>query len=468
MKLSVCRLVLILACFVELAFGQGHTVLQCDDTRPVYYGYNSFCMTFQGQNVTYDVYVPASYMAGPWTILIPGRNGYSIEYALMNAPLANGLNTILITPEQSNFTNNQQFFGNIFPEDAWDPTAPHPTLLPTAVPNPPEQWWVGLIPALYKDVVRHFNGSRPGYYVYGDDAGGSITQLFNMLWYYQVPEEDRPIHSAIGVSSSYTTTAYPIFKRSYLREINESICFTGNISQLYLLRAPDSKYITRFAQMVKLASMHPEQMDKLTDAFLGMHAEMFSPRLNPRLNNFKDRRVYRAVDINRQLPFPYGLEKLVPGAGPSYRALVEQYLTTPITWLLPSRDTNVWGGVTTKCHNVPNLNNDTNAEAQGPYRVFRGINHYMTGKALAKKWKSKFNWKIAIAPGIGHNSVSMAQSPILPYAMVAKSAAKMTELVANIHFSKVFQYPPRAYRLSIIDTFPGAVVNLTALQPPQV
>lgn len=76
------------------------------------------------------------------------------------------------------------------------------------------------------------------------------------------------------------------------------------------------------------------------------------------------------------------------------------YLALPLTIYLGSRDTG-----------KKNLVRNEAARRQGRHRLARGQNVYNVARSLAESRGWFFNWRLVVAPGVGHSSKAMLKAP---------------------------------------------------------
>lgn len=113
-------------------------------------------------------------------------------------------------------------------------------------------------------------------------------------------------------------------------------------------------------------------------------------------------RVAKAVAANAgwwtlpsvEVEFPYGLKGARVGTI-SPEALVQ----LPLVVLLGTEDTDT---------KHKHLRRTPEAMAQGEHRFARGQNFFATGKRCAEELKVPFGWKLATAPGVGHQDAEMS------------------------------------------------------------
>jgi poly(3-hydroxybutyrate) depolymerase len=101
---------------------------------------------------------------------------------------------------------------------------------------------------------------------------------------------------------------------------------------------------------------------------------------------------YTLPDFGGQ--FPYGL-----GGTAVDEATVRSVLGKPVVVLLGTADTDP---------DHSSLRRTPEATAQGPHRLARGENFFVTAEALAAVWQVPFGWRKRYAPGVAHSNEDMA------------------------------------------------------------
>lgn len=130
---------------------------------------------------------------------------------------------------------------------------------------------------------------------------------------------------------------------------------------------------------------------------------------------------------------PYGLR-----GSPLEHADLRPLLTAPLTLLLGTQDL-------TSPTTDPLVRGTPAAMMQGTTRLARGLNYYETGKASAQGLGAKFGWRLALAPGAGHEVTQViASAGFLLFSpderpCRSSSAAEAGRLVIN----EVLADPPR-------------------------
>lgn len=99
-----------------------------------------------------------------------------------------------------------------------------------------------------------------------------------------------------------------------------------------------------------------------------------------------------SADLNE--PAPYGLGGVFDAA--TAEPALRRYLAQPVTIYLGDRDTGDY-----RLHGHPA------ARRQGPHRLARGRNVFNRAAEMARALEMPFNWRLVIAPGVGHSGRDM-------------------------------------------------------------
>jgi pimeloyl-ACP methyl ester carboxylesterase len=94
---------------------------------------------------------------------------------------------------------------------------------------------------------------------------------------------------------------------------------------------------------------------------------------------------------------PFGLGGVYPNT--AAEAELRRYLAQPLTIFLGQDDTG-----------EENLNESSEAMAQGKTRYARGLNAFKAGQSLAQSRSWPFNWRLVELPGTGHSASKMFAS----------------------------------------------------------
>jgi pimeloyl-ACP methyl ester carboxylesterase len=98
-----------------------------------------------------------------------------------------------------------------------------------------------------------------------------------------------------------------------------------------------------------------------------------------------------------QTKAPFGMSGVYPDA--AAEGELERYLAQPVTIFLGQDDTG-----------EDNLNEGSEAMAQGATRYERGLNAFRTAQSLAQSRSWTFNWRLVELPGTGHSARKMFAS----------------------------------------------------------
>ena len=96
---------------------------------------------------------------------------------------------------------------------------------------------------------------------------------------------------------------------------------------------------------------------------------------------------------------PYGFDQLSTNS--AERAALRAYLALPLTIYLGEDDNDP---------NDPDLTNGSAAQRQGDHRLERGLNTFEMGRQVASVNGWMFNWRLTIAPDVGHTHGGMIRS----------------------------------------------------------
>jgi dienelactone hydrolase len=96
---------------------------------------------------------------------------------------------------------------------------------------------------------------------------------------------------------------------------------------------------------------------------------------------------------------PYGFDLLSTNSNES--KYLREYLALPITIYLGELDNDP---------NDPDLANGSAARRQGAHRLERGLNTFAMAQKVASENGWTFNWRLTIAPGVGHTHGGMIRS----------------------------------------------------------
>lgn len=401
------------------------------------FGSGSFQLPFQDRTITVFTYKPVTYVHQPLIIIMAGALRNAAEYRDYATNLATKTNCIIAAPLFSlkDYPGLQYSLGNVFPDTAYDFTTlvlSQPTL-----PNPQSDWTLNIVPDVFS-FVRAEVGLE-SYYLFGHSAGGLFSQVFALFLHWRLPEDLRPRRIISANSSPFCVfPAGPVMKQSAV-SIDRDRCYSGPNFELTTSTDPTKR--KRHRKLSKRISKEVRSLDNCNAnevTFEVSHTmnEIASNGINKHYNLAENPSALRNRSRFQQrpgpsLPFPYGLGGLLSPPP------VEEYLRAPISFYVGDRDVNVYGALNATCeisvpmvHNVP-------ADAQGPFRLFRSLNCFLTGAMLATQQKD-FAWRINVANGCGHNGAAVLTIPKTSF-VVFGSAEVQVEL--NREYQKQFVVP---------------------------
>lgn len=359
----------------------------------VTYGTNIVCTVYNDREIPIHIYRPSSYRDNPIVIIAPGRSGNADQFILENVAMAEFLNVVIVTADwfATDLSYFQTLYGGIFSDDSFNET--DHSLLPDAKPRPRNEWVLGFVPIMYHitSTLLHEDPSKVPYILYGDDAGGIFIQQFALTLYYHLPPDDRPLRMVAGISAYYLMPVYPILNEKYLQPVNSSECFNQEIPKLVKYETGHFKDFQK--KVIELTDNVGDNNAAQTMSYLLAYmGQTFLGALNEKLLDFEDKEVYKPFDDKKHLPYPYGIKGLVPSLFSTYIEALNVFASVPMTIYLTSRDTNPNGGVTVTCLNAPDLINNEFSVPQGPYRLARGLNFFLTTKAACQRADIEFRW----------------------------------------------------------------------------
>lgn len=138
-------------------------------------------------------------------------------------------------------------------------------------------------------------------------------------------------------------------------------------------------------------------------------------------------------DPAQRFSMPYTLR-----GGPAQNFDARPLLAAPLTLLLGTRDIS-------DSKTDSNVRDTPAAMAQGPNRLTRGRHYFETGQALARSIGAPFEWRLALAPGAGHDVRQViASAGNLLFAANAKSLCTASEAsqADQLVFTEVLADPP--------------------------
>lgn len=434
---------------------------------PLPEGSSSFTVHFQGHIVTVEVFKPATYVAQPLVIVMPGversannyRN-YAIDVGVKCACLIAAIHL-----SELNFSDTDYGQGKIFPDSAYDPTT-GALIQPTHV-NPRSEWTLNIVLQVFEYIKISEGNPDLIYYLFGHGEGGQFVNTFSLFLYPLLSREDRPIRMIVGDVGTAIFPGPPIMRESAIK-VNRSKCYTGPNCELTSYPCgtnPQSACPCLYAtdQSNGVVSCHPknkycncskcfvdcgfnstqnDDQSSLNEAKQSENAKAFPCSIAKKqikcsdfiiINNtavvnehynyphnpfvFEDKCRFN-LSNTEILPFPYGFGNIIPQPN------VELYLKAPIVFYLGDRDVNVNGGINPQCETIFPLPSGPYADAQGPFRLFKDLNCYLSGQYLSLKLDIKCKWKVIIARGCDHNAAAVLSIPIAPWAIFGSKTCK--------------------------------------------
>lgn len=465
-------------------------------------GENVICYSYLGVEFFLHIYVPTTYVDNDIMVVAPGRAGNGYQYAAEVLPIAEQLNTVMITPDwdiaqtvNTTFTKYMYFFGGTYANRYW--LEDNSVVAGDAPLTSQDKWWFNFWTKQYKVVKELLNlPDSVGWIFYGDDAGGIPVMGYAAFWYHNIPKEDRPKKLVVGVCSFYLTFAYPIFKTSYLEPVDHGNCFAGEIPKIYDFPGIDAQNasdgISDIFASVTNENAYRKTFDVMNEAAYWMgraHNSNMTAKFHKMGESGEGNDIWEAFDMTKQLPFPYGLGNISQALGVDYEEIIFNYTNTPITVMQTSVDTNPAGGVTKPtyykdyddidddetlnsigdeygpgdevpydpyhCGNAPNLLNNVYSIPQGPYRLARNTNFFYSGRYYQQYARNKteyskarianapdmelFEWDYVVCPGVGHNSIGEAHC-MGAYLSVFDNRTWTTEAMTNDNHDPTLYY----------------------------
>lgn len=339
-------------------------------------GSSSFEMEFLGRIITVETYKPPMYVAQPVLIVMHGAQRDAERYRNYATLVATQYNCLVAVPHLSpeKFSETEYYQGNLFPGSAYDP-ATDALIAPTTL-NPQEDWTLHVVVRVLERLREKEQNQYLAYYLFGHGAGAQFVVCFAAFLYPLLDETTRPVRMSVANGAIPIFPGNPVMKQSAVK-INTNKCYTGPNRQLTGVKPL------------------PYPCSELSGTLNWHYAYPKNPKV------LRDKERIRAVRPGEELVFPYGFKNVLP-APPD----VDTFLRCPLVFFPGDRDVNVNGGINNYCETIDGLPPGPYAVAQGPFRLFKILNCYLTGQAVAKQRKVKCNWKIMVAEGVGHNGAA--------------------------------------------------------------
>jgi hypothetical protein len=298
--------------------------------------------------------------------------------------------------------------GGVFPNDSYDPITG--ALSQPTEPNPRDQWTLNVVLEVFHHIRREENNVDLKYYLFGDGAGGQFINAFALFLFPLLIESEQPVRMVIANLGVVTFPGFPIMKQSAIN-VNSNKCYTG----------PNSQLTTRH----KVKQGYPDYCC-LTDAQINCHYNYpHCPTI------FEDKCRFRPA-TTRQLPYPFGLGNIIP------QPEIDQYLHEPLIFFMGERDVNVNGGINPNCEIIYPIDHGPLDLIEGPFRLFKNLNCYLTGQALGLKLQTPCCWKALIAFDCDHNAAAVLSAENVAQAIFGD---KTCEFIKNKNYLSQYVVP---------------------------
>ncbi len=401
--------VLITIQFFHFSILEAQTIPNAIENIPI--GSSSFTIPFMGHEITVETFKPSTYVDQPLLIVIPGVVRSATNGRNDTIGLACKCACLVAVPRLSteHFPTAADYdHGGVFPNDAYDPETG--ALLQATQPNPQDQWSLNVVRSVLHHVRAKENNPNLKYYLFGDGAGGQFINAFALFLFPLLPAHEQPERMVIANLGVATFPGFPIMKEDAI-DVNRDVCYTGPNKQLTTRR--------------KVKQGFPDYCD-ITAAYINRHYDY--PR---RRRIFEDKGRFRTASSS-QLPYPFGLGNIVPLPD------IEQYLNAPLTFFMGERDVNVNGGINPNCQVIFPIDHGPFDLIEGPFRLFKNLNCYLTGHALALQLDTTCRWKALVAFNCDHNAAAMLSAQNAAQAIFGNKTCKF---IRNKHYLSQYVVP---------------------------
>ena len=364
-----------------------------------------------GHDITVEIFKPSTYVDQPLLIVMPGvvRSATSARNDAIR--LASKCACLVAAPHLSteHFPTAAEYdHGGVFPNDAYDPVTG--ALRQATQPNPPDQWSLNVVRSVFHHVRTIESNVNLKYYLFGDGAGGQFINAFAFFLFPLLPTPEQPVRMVIANLGTATFPGFPIMKEDAV-DVDRSQCYTGPNDQLTTRREVEQGF--------------PDYCC-MTEAHINRHYDYSHDH-----DIFEDKYRFRTAS-RRQLPYPFGLGNIVPEPN------LEQYLEAPLTFFMGERDVNVNGGINPNCEIIFPINHGPFDLIEGPFRLFKNLNCYLTGHALALRLEEICCWKALVAFDCAHNAAAMLS---VENAGQAIFGDKTCQFIINRHYLRQYVVP---------------------------
>lgn len=387
------------------------SILKAQTVEPIPIGSSSFIIPFMGHDITVEVFRPSTYADQPLLIVMPGvvRSANNARNDAIG--LACKCACLVAAPHLSieNFpTAGDYDHGGVFPNDAYDPVTE--ALIQPTQPKPQDEWTLNIVLSILRHVREKESNNNLQYYLFGDGAGGQFINAFGLFLYPLLPKHEQPVRMVMANLGTCTFPGFPIMKEDAVH-VNRSACYTGPNDQLTTRR--------------KVKEGYPDYCC-MTEALINRH-------YNYSRNHciFKDKERFRTASLHQE-PYPYGLGNIVPPPN------LDEYLNAPLTFFMGERDVNVNGGINPNCEIIFPIPHGALADIQGPFRLFKNLNCYLTGQAVAQRFHKTCHWKALVAFNCDHNAAAVLATQNAARAIFGRKAC---ELIRNSHYLTQYVVP---------------------------
>lgn len=376
---------------------------------PLPIGSSSFEIPFMDHKITVEIFKPSTYVDQPLLIVMPGVVRSATNARNDAIGLACKCACLVAAPHLSTIdfpTAADYDHGAVFPNDAYDEKTG--ALIKPTQPNPRNLWSLNVVLDVFHYIRDQEANINLKYYLFGDGAGGQFINAFALFLFPLLTKPERPVRMVIANLGLATFPGYPIMKESAI-QVNRSKCYTG----------PNSQLTTRTKR---------KETCCLTEAHIDCHYNY--ERNGPCI--FKDRCRFRSLSSNRQLPYPFGLGNIIP------QPSVKKYLRAPIIFFMGERDVNVNGGINPECETIFPIAHGPYDVIEGPFRLFKNLNCYLTGQAIACQLKSSSRWKALVAFDCDHNAAAILSAQNAAFAVFGN---KTCRFIRNPHYLSQYVVP---------------------------
>jgi len=397
--------------FVVFHFPTLEAATIADATENIPIGSSSFIMPFMGHDITVETFRPSTYVDQPLLIVMPGVVRSATNARNDAIGLASKCACLVAVPHLSteHFPTAADYdHGGVFPNDAYDPVTG--ALRQATQPNPQDQWSLNVVLSVLHHIRTKESNVNLKYYLFGDGAGGQFINAFALFLFPLLPTPEQPVRMVIANLGVATFPGYPIMKEDAVH-VDRDECYTG----------PNYQLTTR----CEVEQGYPDYCCT-TEAHINRDYDYSHDH-----DIFEDKHRFRTTS-RRQLPYPFGLGNIVPLPN------LEQYLDAPLTFFMGERDVNVYGGINPKCEVIFPIDHGPFDLIEGPFRLFKNLNCYLTGHVLALRLEKICCWKALVAFDCAHNAAAMLSAENTAQAIFGD---KTCEFISNRHYLRQYVVP---------------------------